>query len=191
MTAWARSAVRWQFTFVIMASVSFGCVSCDKPEETPPPVVREAPPAPSPWRATSVGATLSLDDDAVENLLADAIAEAQRTAPEARRRWAEVTDANDQAWAVQCAATTIDGRTEYIWVRPTHWSAHRVEGVILSEPENELLGGEGKGDSMAFAADDLTDWLHQRRTRRGVNQDGGFTIAALESAFGPPDDIDR
>jgi uncharacterized protein YegJ (DUF2314 family) len=116
------------------------------------------------------------EDDAA---LAAAIEQARRTAAEARQRW-EHAPADDRGhWAVKWAAPLETGEVEYLWVRPTHWSPFRIEGVLLSEPVHELQDGGAKGDNVSFPAEQFVDWAHAVGGASPAVVEGNFTEAAL------------
>lgn len=126
-----------------------------------------------------------------------AIAEARRTSGAARERWQEdhlrarreAGDADDadlaggterglSAWAIKWAAPVVGpidrGGIEHVWVRPTRWSAQRIEGLLLSAPRRDI--GAVAGEVVSFPARELTDWLRDD----GRDREGGFTIEVLE-----------
>ena len=115
-----------------------------------------------------------------------AIAEARSTAEEARRRWSAASPRERSGWAVKWAAPTAEGTDEHVWVTPVSWSPFRIEGVLSSAPEGDLLCGRVQGQIVGFSTDELSDWVLLLDGRIDGRREGGFTIVVLERHFGPP-----
>lgn len=171
--------------------------ACDrhKPADTAPPVrasaAREKPPA---WRVENHSLVVAVRDEASDPELLAAIIKAKATSEDARVRW-NAANAQERAhWAVKWAAPLAEpanGRqAEHVWVKPVNWSPFRIEGVLASEPVDELANGKSLGDLVSFPVDELSDWIHL--TAEGAANDfsgpheGGFTMKVLEERFGRP-----
>jgi uncharacterized protein YegJ (DUF2314 family) len=148
---------------------------------------------------------ISIDDVKVQTQLDAAIADARRTLDDARQRWSVAKPDERALWAVKWAAPlsvdasnqpsadsqlpTIDSLTEHVWVQPINWSPFRIEGVLLSQPLRPLDCGRNAGELVSFPADQLADWLHYAAdpaTNPDAPFEGGFTVKALEQAYGRP-----
>jgi uncharacterized protein YegJ (DUF2314 family) len=146
---------------------------------------------PSLWRNEDGATVIGVEAEAEDRELLAAIAEARRTAPEARKRW-EIAAAEDRArWSIKWAAPTIDQGIEHVWVRPVNWSPFRIEGVLLSSPIHELGCGKTKGEIVSFPIEELSDWVHLtgESSTPGTpprNTEGGFSEKVLEKRFGKP-----
>jgi hypothetical protein len=84
---------------------------------------------------------------------------------------------------------TADSLIEHVWVQPINWSPFRIEGVLLSQPLRPLDCGRNAGELVSFPADQLADWLHYAAdpaTNPNAPFEGGFTVKALEQAYGKP-----
>ncbi|MCP3904452.1 MAG: DUF2314 domain-containing protein [Planctomycetes bacterium] len=171
--------IRRCVSLVVLAMLAVGC-------DLEPPSAREASTddvatnAPAPTWAQRDGS----DQVAVragDTELADAIAEARRTAEGARRRWDEASSHERSLWAVKWRAPTADGHHEFVWVEPLHWSLFRIEGRLASPPRRDLACGRGRDELVSFPSDELTDWIYRPPT--GPDE-GGFTVNVLERRYG-------
>jgi hypothetical protein len=187
-----------QSTFCLLLALAALAAGCEPPAPTTvardePEAVEPAPAAPR-WQRADGSLQVALPADADDEELAAAIAEAQRTADDARRRWALTRPESRRGWLVEWAAETEGEGTEFVWVEPLHWSLHRVEGRIASPPQRPLAAGRGLGDLVGFPAGELVDWIEPGPGAYGEPARGGFTVAVLEARFGrppAPDDDER
>jgi uncharacterized protein YegJ (DUF2314 family) len=143
--------------------------------------------AASAWATAGDGAVVAVDLDS-QAAIDTAVAEARRTAGEARLRWESSPESARLHWAVKWAAETDAGGVEYVWVRPEHWSAFRVEGILLNQPRAQLACGRAQGDAVAFASESLADWMYESQDAATgeVVRLGGFTVKVLAQKFGAP-----
>jgi uncharacterized protein YegJ (DUF2314 family) len=141
----------------------------------------------SPWQGVGEGAVVAVDREQ-QAALDKATEEARRTMESARARWQGADETERLHWAVKWAAETESGGVEYVWVRPAHWSAFRVEGVLLNQPATPLTCGRKLGESVSFAIEELADWMYEARDKdTGMPvRLGGYTVDALGKEFGPP-----
>ena len=164
-------------------------IGCEPGEDAAPVARPTEGVAPRSLWAERGEALLVRVDDAEDADLAAATAEAQATAEDARVRWS-VAEPEDRArWAIKWKAETADGGVEYLWVQPVHWSAFRVEGVLVTEPVAELAepaSGRTGGDLVGFPVEALVDWVHYDTDDLRGPREGGFTINVLEGRFGRP-----
>ena len=150
-------------------------------------------------------AFVGVRDEALEQELRDAAAQAQRTARTARERWLEAPPSARDHWAVKWAAPLTRGDelrpggddapperppVEYVWVIPVSWSPWRIEGVLASTPQRRI--GYVVGDLVGFPVDELADWVHTQdgpvHSHFRGRREGGFTVRVLEREFGRRDD---
>lgn len=160
-----------------------GCAE-DEPTSTP-----EQSAKPSAWHVENGSAVIAVDEEHKDELLA-AIREAQSTAEQARSRFNAASAEDRKRWWVKWAASKVDDEIEHVWVQPLVWSPFRIEGVLLSKPTGELACGKSDGDLVSFPVEELTDWIHftgeSAHPSLREPHEGGFTLQALESTFGPP-----
>jgi len=141
------------------------------------------------WLDGAQRESLEVRDEALSQALAAATAEARRTAPEAAAGFnAAPRRERETRWFIKWAARIEPTepsraehaeRSEHLWVRPLTWSAHRVEGVLLTSPREAMIG-KSPGDFVAFSTDELSDWVRLLdNTLEGPRQ-GGFTLDVLE-----------
>ncbi|MHC5113181.1 MAG: DUF2314 domain-containing protein [Planctomycetota bacterium] len=163
--------------FLVAACLLAGCEHEPVVTHRAPEDDAAGPPRPM-WveRDGSEQATVAVDDEE----LADAIAEARRTAEDARRRWDLAPLHERPRWAVKWHAPTADGGHEYVWVEPMHWSLFRVEGRLASPPRRELACGRRQDELVSFPSAELADWIY--RPAHGPHE-GGFTVNVLEGRF--------
>jgi uncharacterized protein YegJ (DUF2314 family) len=139
-------------------------------------------------RSISNANVVQIPEDDAE--LTAAIAEARRTAEDARTKWSNANAAGRERWWVKWAAATDDGNFEHVWVQPINWSPFRVEGVLISPPVNTLATGKSAGDIVSFPIEELSDWMHLRAgsSLNDFNKlyDGGFTVKVLENRQSQP-----
>jgi uncharacterized protein YegJ (DUF2314 family) len=172
----------------VALAVALGVGACEH-VDPPGPAGPEAP-APEParepsaaWRTLEESAQVAIEDEALAAALEEASARARRSAEDARGRWQALEAEARAQWAVKWAAVTTDGGTEHLWVLPLTWSAFRIEGVLLSPPRRALRSGRTAGDTVAFPAEELSDWV---RIGPDGSREGGFTIDVLEEHLGDP-----
>lgn len=127
-------------------------------------------------------------DRASQDAVNAAIDEARRTADSARARWHAASEEQKLHWAVKWAAATESGGVEYVWVRPAHWSAFRIEGALLNQPATPLAQGRAMGDAVGFPIEDLADWMYESRDEQTgeIVRLGGFTVDVLMKEYGAP-----
>jgi len=170
---------------VVVLSTS-GCEQQDPIAPVRPPLTGS--PKDSRWHSKGGSAMVAAAPAEAFPELAAAMKQARSTAGEARQRWAldpEPAMART-SWAVKWAAPTVDGGVEYLWVRPTSWSRHRIEGWLVNSPHGTLESGRGEGALVSFPAEELSDWVHYGTGSTGSPIEGGFTIPVLETRYGQP-----
>ena len=176
--------IRWLLVAVVLATSA-----CEQQDAIAPTRPRLTPsPESSPWRAIGGSARVAVASAEPFPELADAITQARSTADDARRRWAlepEPAIARTR-WAVKWAAPTVGGGVEHVWVRPTTWSRHRIEGWLANSPQARLACGRDEGELVSFAAEELSDWVHFSGGTDADPIEGGFTIPVLEARYGRP-----
>ena len=189
------SALARAVTHAIMAAMTLRCLlvaivlAAAGCEERPAIAPAEPPltltPDGSAWRSIDgsqrVAATQDIDPE-----LAAAIVKARSTAAEARAKWASELGAGRTNWAVKWAAPTSEGGVEHVWVRPTSWTVHRIEGWLSSPPQSPLACGRVRGDLVSFPAEALSDWARFTPGAWEHPVEGGFTIRVLEARYGRP-----
>jgi uncharacterized protein YegJ (DUF2314 family) len=170
-----------------LATFLSGCA--DQRESEPSP--HEARPRPSQWSQQNGSHVVAVPGEARDAQLAAAIAQARATAPDARLRWLGSSPEERQRWAVKWAAPTTGDSIEHVWVRPVNWTRFRIEGVLATQPINELAGGKSLGELVSFPIDELSDWALFASSNGGMNFqrtiDGGFTMRLLEERYGRPE----
>ncbi|MCA9289735.1 MAG: DUF2314 domain-containing protein [Phycisphaerales bacterium] len=128
--------------------------------------------------------TAAADDAA----LAAARDEARATSAAAREAWSSASPAARADWYVCWGAPTVDGGTEYLWLRVETWNEFRIEGRLVNEPVSTLTVPYWPGDLIGFPAEELADWM---RLGPGGREAGGVTVRVLESRHGePPPDVE-
>ena len=173
-------------------------LGCEPSEPSAPGVAEEAiepTTQPSPWRTVDGWAQIALPAGEGDPEMEAAMAEARRTAAEARRRWYHAPAGQRANWYVKWAAPTaasvsgsLDGSktggAEYVWVQPASWSAFRIEGRLASPPQSALACGKQRDEVVSFPAEQLADWLYLAEGRMNGRREGGFTVDLLEGRFG-------
>jgi len=169
---------------LLMLALLTGCDQADTAPPTPDSnASRNASQRQSPYRnvdGARVTRLPSIEDDAE---LAEAIAAARAMLDSARVLWATGPQDERNRWAVKWAAPLADGGVEHLWVRPTSWSKHRIEGVLLSRPTAELLAAHEKGDAVSLTPEDVSDWMHFT-SEDGNEYEGGYTVALINERGG-------
>ena len=173
----------------LLVAVVLATTACEQQDPIAP--VRSSlagSPKDSPWHSIGGSAMVAAAPAEAFPELAAAIEQARSTAGEARLRWAQdpVPAGARTRWAVKWAAPTVDGGVEYLWVRPTSWSRHRIEGWLVNSPHGTLACGRGEGALVSFAAEELSDWVHYGAGTNGSPIEVGFTIPVLETRYGQP-----
>ena len=124
----------------MLVAVTVVLAACEQHNGVPAAGPAAAPgPDGSAWRTIDGSATAAAG--AADTELASAIARARSTAQDARQRWATDPAANRAGWAVKWAAPTTEGGVEHVWIRPTAWSRHRIEGWLASPPQKGTEAG--------------------------------------------------
>ncbi len=170
----------------MLVAVPVVAAACEEHNAVPAGRPAAAPgPDGSAWRIIDGSAATAAA--AADPELAAAIARARSTAGDARQRWATDSAADRRSrWAVKWAAPTTEGGVEHVWIRPTSWSHHRIEGWLASPPQSPLACGRIAGELVSFPAEELSDWVHfTDGTIEGPRQ-GGFTIELLQRRHGQP-----
>lgn len=191
----ARRALICALSALIICGPS-GCESRSLSDSDQPAARREpeanAPPR-NDWRMIDDSPQVALPTDFDDEALAAAIARAQETAGQARRRWLQTPPARRQGWSVRWAAPTAEGGIEFLWVEPVNWSRHRLEGRLANPPQRELACGKGFDQLVSFPIEQLADWICMADADFSEPDDarsGGFTVRLLEDRYGstvPPD----
>lgn len=129
------------------------------------------------------------DDEAIAAELAAASLEARESAEAARLQWADAVLSDRRTrWLVKWVAPKVGGEgpddVEHVWVRPLEWSPFRIEGVLVTDPRADI--GSREGELVAFAIEQLSDWVHFVDAGGIETREGGFTLEVLERHFGTP-----
>jgi uncharacterized protein YegJ (DUF2314 family) len=173
---------------VLAAAVAF---SCDRPDAGRAEERRTALPAAPPdlWVRIEQDDRVAVVDETTAPGLNAAMAEAQRTAAEARQRWLASGPLARARWFVKWAAMPAAGEgIEHLWVQPLAWSPFRIEGRLASTPARPLAGGRTLGDLVSFPIEELSDWVYLTTGTFDGPREGGFTVRWLEEKFGTPQD---
>lgn len=179
-----------------IAPVISGCNDGNDSGSAPPAAPAVVGDKPSRWRSKDSSVTVAVPDEDADRELAAAIAQARASAGEARQRWAAAAPQDRSRWSVKWAAPTVDGRVEHVWVQPANWSGFRIEGLLASQPINELACGKTLGELVSFPSDELSDWIHDTTVNESPPSsgartfEGGFTVKLLEQRYGRPPSAD-
>lgn len=182
------------WTVISLASLLVATCGCSESEDTPVEAI--ARPAqlqnqakPSPWQIINGAARIALVSETNDQELADAIAQAQSSADEARKRWQNATNQQRNQWAIKWAAPTVDGNIEHVWVKPIlAWSKFRIEGKLANQPLAELACDKTLGQSVSFPIEELSDWVFMTEgSDDEALREGGFTIKLLKQRYGKPE----
>ena len=169
---------------LVLAVAAGGC------EEQPAIAPAEPPltsaPDGSAWRTAGGSERVAAPPIGTDPELSAAFEEARSTAAQARGKWASGSEAARTGWAIKWAAPTAQGGVEHIWVRPTSWTRHRIEGWLANAPQTDLTCGRGQGDLVSFPAEELSDWARFTEASPEQPVEGGFTIRVLEARYGHP-----
>jgi len=172
---------------VLLAAIVVAAGGC---EERPAIAPAEPPltsiPDGSAWRSIDGSRRVAATQD-IDTELTAAIEQAQSTAAKARAKWASEPREGRTNWAVKWAAPTSDGGVEHVWVQPTSWTVHRIEGWLASPPQSPLASGRVQGDLVSFPAEALSDWARFTEGSWEQPVEGGFSIRVLEARYGRPD----
>ena len=186
MGATIHKAILWIKLWTSWVAL-IGCESA----EMPPEATKRSPPTvaqPSPWQIADGSAQVAVPNEADDPQLAEAIAEAHRTADQAQQRWMNSTEQERSQWTVKWAAPTVNGGVEHLWVKPIlHWSPFRIEGRLANPPQAELASGKVLGETVSFPIEELSDWAYLLQGRIDGEHEGGFTVELLEQRYGQPD----
>lgn len=169
---------------LIATSVASLCIGCGKESEVH---VSEPPSSQvSDWRTVNGTPAVAVPADQYDGDLQRAMRHARATAEQARLQWMRAPLEHRQRWSIKWAAPTASDGVEHVWIQPRHWSAFRIEGVLLNQPIENLACGKLSGDLVSFPAEELSDWLHLTTNDPHAAYEGGFTIAAIEKIHGRP-----
>jgi len=170
----------------LLVAVVVAAAGCEeRPAITPAEPPLSSTPDGSAWRSIDGSERVAAPPDN-DPELAEAIGLARSTAAAARRKWASEPVEGRTNWAVKWAAPTSDGGVEHVWVRPTSWTRHRIEGWLASPPQSPLAGGRVPGDLVSFPAEALSDWARFSEGSWEHPVEGGFSIRVLEARYGRP-----
>lgn len=174
--------------------VAFICILCgcvDTGSDSSTTSSKDSAPKTSPWQPGTNGSepVIAVPMEADDPDMQAAIAEARKTAEDARKRWTAADAHGRTQWAIKWAAPTADEKIEHVWVQPISWSPFRIEGILKSEPRTPLAAGKTTGQLVSFPIEELSDWLYvtQVDPRTGqMTTEGGFTNKVLEARYGKP-----
>ena len=169
---------------VVVVLATAGCE--DRPAIAPAEPPLSSTSDGSAWRSLDGSQRVAAPPVDTDPELAAAIGQARSTAAEAQRKWASEPEEARLNWAVKWAAPTSDGGVEHVWVQPTSWTRHRIEGWLASPPQSPLACGRVQGDLVSFPADALSDWARFTAGSREHPVEGGFSIRVLEARYGRP-----
>ncbi len=172
---------------VLLAAVVLAAAGCEeRPAIAPAEPPLTSTPDGSAWRSIDGSLRVAATPD-IDTELAAAIGQARSTAAEAGAKWASEPGEGRTNWAVKWAAPTSSGGVEHVWVRPTSWTVHRIEGWLASPPQSPLACGRVQGDLVSFPAEALSDWARFTEGSWEHPVEGGFSIRVLEARYGRPD----
>ena len=181
---------------ISLASLLVATCGCSETDDAPVeaitrPAQLQDQAKPSPWQITDGAARIALANEIDDSELADAIAQAQASAEEARKRWQSTTNDERNQWAIKWAAPTVDGNIEHVWVKPiVTWSKFRIEGRLANQPVAELACDKTLGQPVSFPIEELSDWVHLIESsgeEEEPTREGGFTVKLLEQRYGQPE----
>ncbi len=172
--------LRYLLVAIVLAA---GCE--ERPAIAPAEPPLTSTPDGSAWRSIDGSQRVAATQD-TDTELAAAIRQARSTAAEARAKWASEPKESRTNWAVKWAAPTSDGGVEHVWVQPTSWTVHRIEGWLANPPQAQLACGRVQGELVSFPAEELSDWARFTDVSRQHPVEGGFTISVLEARYGRP-----
>ena len=183
------------WSIICIASLLIALCGCSETDNPPPETTRRPvqpvdQPKPSPWQITDGAARIAVASEADDRELTEAIAEAQTTAEEARKRWQSATNEQRNQWAIKWAAPTAEGNVEYVWIKPIQaWSIFRIEGKLANQPTTELACDKTLGQSVSFPIEELSDWVQLIAGIDDVEatREGGFTMKLLQQRYGEPE----
>ena len=168
------------------------CLSACEPVQDPPPqpVTEEAPEETSLWSHLGnsiVVAVAPNTSEAPDDELLSAMTKAREEADVQRQAWNLASKSERQRWAIKWAAPLAErDRVEYVWVFPESWSANRIEGILASAPLNELSCARTRGETVAFPAEELADWIRYLSDNPEGPYEGGYTVRLLIDRYGKP-----
>ena len=151
---------------LLLALVAVGA-ACETRE--PPPASTTPAPAPAAdrpaglWRTVDDSPQLAIARGADDPALAEAVARARSSAPEAQERWRDTPPDRRGGWGIKWRAPTVDEGVEYLWVEPLAWSRFRIEGRLASPPQRALACGKGQDELVGFPIEELVDWVRYER----------------------------
>ncbi len=171
----------------LLVAVVLAVAGCEeRPAIAPAEPRLSSTPDGSAWRRLDGSERVAAPPVETDPELAAAIEQARSTAAAARRKWASQPEEARTNWAVKWAAPTSDGGVEHVWVRPTSWTVHRIEGWLASPPQAALACGRIQGDLVSFPAEALSDWARFTEGSWEHPVEGGFSIRVLEARYGRP-----
>lgn len=181
-----RSSTAMIHRSLLVAAIltAIGCE--ERPAIAPAEPPLSATPDGSAWRSLDGSERVAAPAVDTDPDLAAAIGQAQSTAAGARARWASGSRQARANWAVKWAAPTSDGGVEHVWVQPTSWTVHRIEGWLASPPQSPLACGRVQGELVSFPAEALSDWARFSAGSWEHPAEGGFSIRVLEARYGRP-----
>jgi uncharacterized protein YegJ (DUF2314 family) len=172
----------------LLVAAILTAVGCDdRPAIAPARPPLSSTPDGSAWRSLDGSEQVATPPVDTDPELAAAIEQARSSAAGARAKWASETPAARTRWAVKWAAPTADGGVEHVWVQPTSWTRHRIEGWLASPPQSPLACGRLQGELVSFPAEALSDWARFPAGSREHPAEGGFSIRVLEARYGRPE----
>jgi uncharacterized protein YegJ (DUF2314 family) len=169
-------------TAILTAS---GCE--ERPAITPAEPPLSSIPDGSAWRSLDGSEQVAAPPVDTDPELAAAIREARSTAAVAMAKWASGSRQARTRWAVKWAAPTSSGGVEHVWVQPTSWTVHRIEGWLASPPQSPLACGHVHGELVSFPAEALSDWARFSAGSREHPAEGGYSIRVFEARYGRPE----
>ena len=172
---------------LLLLVTGLGCEPLEQSDSGPAPGTKTPPPAvASNWHTLDDALVVQVEGDEFYEELELAMAEARKSADEQQKKWLSSPPSRKTRWAIKWAATTTDGRIEYIWVHPVSWTQFRIEGTLANTPINELACVKTLGESVGFPIEELADWIHYTSASFDGPYEGGFTIKVLQERYGEP-----
>lgn len=172
---------------LLLLAAGLGCEPLEQTDPSPAPSSGSPPPAvASNWHTLDDALIVQVPGDEIDEELEQAIFEAREAAEDQQKAWLQSAPSIRGRWAIKWAASTADGRVEYIWVHPVSWTQFRIEGTLANTPLNELACAKTLGESVGFPIEELADWIHYTTANLDGPHEGGFTMKVLKDRYGEP-----
>jgi len=168
--------------FILAAVITAHLSGCIDEVEPTAPAPSQSVSVETPWHTHNGQSAIAVASDTDQVLLEQAAAQARATVDEARTQWLATPEVQRGNWAIKWAIELENGSIEHVWVQPLHWSAFRIEGLLLSDVLTESDDAYTRGQLVSFPVEQLTDWVYQSNGERR----GGYSMRVLEDQYGQP-----